>query len=176
MATLGEIERLARDYADARARLGETVQDLGDKQEALRRQYLPGIKRQVGIAKERRARLVAAIEDNPELFERPRTIIVHGIKIGLRKAKGIVEWASEETVIKLIKKCLPNQADLLIKTTEKLLKKPLQQLPGADLKKIGVTVRGAEDEPVIEPVDSEVDKLVEKLLKDEKNDEEEGAA
>lgn len=175
MATLEELDKLTKDYADARAKLNDTVLVLHDKTEALRRQYLPGIKKQVAIAKQRKSRLTAAIEDSPGLFGRPRTVIYYGIKIGLKKAKGLVKWASEETVIKLIRKHLPDQADLLIKTTEKVLKKPLQQLPGADLKKIGVTIQDTEDAPVIEPVDSEVDKLVKALL-DEEIEKEEGEA
>ncbi len=106
MATLGEIEKLTKGYADARDKLCGTVQELHEKIEAIRRQYLPGIKKQVGIAKEKRQNLETAIEDSAVLFKRPRTIIVSGIKVGLKKAKGLIEWADEQSVIRLIRKHL----------------------------------------------------------------------
>lgn len=176
MATMTEIEKLTRDYADARDKLTATVQDLNDKREAIRRQYLPGIKKQVAIAKERKDRLKAAIDDSQALFKKPRTKIISGIKVGLKKAKGLIEWASESAVIKLIEKHFPEQADLLIKTTQKVLKKPLAQLTAQDLKKIGVTIHDTGDAIVIEPTDSEVDALVEALLKDDSEETAEEAA
>ncbi len=176
MATLGQIEQLTKEYADARGRLCKTMRDLHDTIESLKRQYLPGIKLQVSIAKEKKDCLKAAIEDSPALFEKPRTIIITGIKVGFEKGRGKIEWASDEVVVRLIKKHFPEQADILIKTTEKPLKKPLARLSVAELKRIGVTVEETGDVVYIKPVDSEVDKLVEALLEEDEKRTEEDAA
>lgn len=167
MATLGEIEKLTKEFADARERLCSTMQDLHDKTEALRRQYLPGIRKQVGIAKEKKERLAVALEDSKSIFVKPRTVIISGIKVGFEKAKGFIEWDNNEMVVRLIKKHFPEQADVLIQTKEKPLKKPLSQLSVTDLKKIGVTVIDTGDAVVIKPTDSEVDKLVAALLEED---------
>lgn len=170
MATLGEIEKLTKEYANARGSLAATVRMLEDKIETIKRQYLPGIKRQVGIAKEKKANLAAAVKDSAVLFVKPRTIIISGIKVGIEKARGIIGWDSDEQVVRLIKKQFPDQEDVLIKTTEKPIKKALANLSVADLKKLGITVEETGDEVVIRPTDSEVDKLVEALLKDDEED------
>ena len=170
MATLGEIDTLAKDFADTRERLSETVQKLKDAQEALLRQYLPGIKKQVGIAAARKLALKNAIEDGKDLFVKPRTVIFHGIKVGLQKGKGKIEWDNDDQVLRLIEKYFPEQADVLIKTKKKPIKKALAALSAAELKKLGIEVEDTGDAVVIEPTDSQIEKLVEKLLK-EKDDE-----
>lgn len=177
MATLGEIETLTKSYADARGKLATTLQNLDDQINALTRQYLPGIKVQVNIAMERESALSNAIETSKELFERPRSIVVSGIKVGLRKGSGKLDWEDDAQVVKLIKKRHADQADLLIKTTEKPIETALKQLEVADLMKLGITVEGTDDVPLIKPVDSHIDKLVKKYLaeKTEKQVEKEAA-
>lgn len=166
--TIEHIERLTKDYADARDRLATTVETLERRMEGIRRQYLPAIKVQVRKAKERQAALHEAIKESPELFRRPRTVIMHGIRVGFEKGKGKIEWEDPETVVRLIKRHFPKeQVEVLIKTTEKPLKKALSVLSVGELKRIGVTVEETGDVVVIRPVDSEVDKIVAALLKDE---------
>ncbi len=174
MATIGEIEQLTKGFSAARDRLCETVQELEKEIQALKISRMPSIKMWVRIAKEKRDKLAAAIDASPKLFEKPRTVIFYGIKVGLEKAKGKIEWVSEEAVVRLIKKHFPEMVDVLIKKTEKPLKKPLGRLSVDDLKKLGVTVQETDDAVVIRPVDSEVDKLVDALLSEK--DEEEGEA
>jgi methylthioribose-1-phosphate isomerase len=93
-------------------------------------------------------------------------VIFHGIKVGFAKGKGIITWDDDEKVATLIQRHLPEQYEVLVKTTRKPLKTPLKELSVADLKKIGCTVEETADYVVISPVDSEVDKLVSAMLKD----------
>jgi hypothetical protein len=162
-----KIEKLTKDYADARERLAGTVATLEGKMEGIKRQFLPAVKVQVRKAIERQAELKDAIGESPDLFRRPRTVIMHGIRVGLEKGKGKIEWDDDDNVVKLIKKHFPEQADILIKKTERPLKKALATLSAADLKKLGIMVEETGDQVVIRPVDSEVDKIVAALLKDE---------
>ena len=178
MATLIEIEKLTKEFADARGRLAGTVQDLEDKIETLKRQYLPGIKVQVAIAAENKLALKNAIEESKDLFQKPRTIIMHGIKVGLQKGNGKIEWDKDTTprIVALIEKHFPDLAEVLIKTVKKPQKKALSGLSVADLKKLGLTGEDTGDAVVVEPTDSNIEKLVDKLLKEKDEEGEEEAA
>lgn len=166
---LGDIEKLTKAFAEAREVLADRVRELEEIITTYRRRRLPGIKSAVNTVTEMQSVLKAALEEGRSLFVRPRTMIMHGVKVGFQKGKGTISWGDEDQVIKLIKKHLPEQADILIKTKEKLVKDALQNLPAADLKKIGVTVEETGDQVVIKSTDSEIDKFVDALLKEENN-------
>jgi len=174
--TLGEIERLTKDYSDWRRQLTEAVLVAEHEIAAIKRQHIVAIKRKVEAVAERQAKLHAAIDESRELFTKPRTMVIDGVKIGIQKEKGKISWSDAGQVIKLIKKHFVEQADMLIKTTEKLVKGALQQLPAADLKRIGVTVGADGDAVLIKSTDSEIDKLVEALLKGDEKEEADGEA
>lgn len=178
MPTLGEIEKLTKEYADARDSLSTTVRTLEEKIEALKRQYLPGIKRQVGIAAARRLDLKNAIEDGKNLFTRPRTVILHGIKVGLQKGKGKIEFdkTEMERIVKLIEKHFPERVDDLVQTKKTPIKKALDKLTAAELKRLGIEVEDTGDTVVIKPTDSQIEKLVDRLLKEKDEEAEEEAA
>jgi hypothetical protein len=178
MTTIQEIEQLTKEYADSRTVLGDRVQRLNDEIEAIKRRLLPGIKKAVAGAAERKALLKASIEEGASLFVRPRTIVAHGIKVGLEKGKGKIEIPKEdyERVCKLIEKHFPDQAEVLVKTTKTPLKKALGNLSVVELKKLGITVEETGDQVVIKGTDSDVDKLVKALLKEHENEELEEAA
>ena len=175
MATLGEIERLTKDYADWREQLSNAVRALEDEIGAVKRKYMPSIKKKVAAVTERQANLKAALEESAELFVKPRTLILYGIRVGFMKAKGKISWEDDDQVIRLIKKHFSEQADVLIKITEKPVKDALGQLSAAELKRIGITVSETGDVVVIKSTDSEIDKLVEALLKDDDQAESEAA-
>lgn len=164
MGSLAEIDTLTKSYADARGALAEHVTALQDEIEHAKRLKLPLIKHWVAKAAEAKAKLHAAIEAAPDLFVKPRSLVVHGIKVGFQKAKGAIWWADRARVVELIKKHFPARIDELVKVTESPKKKALQDLPVADLKRIGCMVEEAGDQVLIKPVDSDVDKLVAALL------------
>lgn len=164
--TLTEIDSLTKSFADVRSELSEVVGALNDEIERAKRKRLADIKRLVARCADKHAALKAAIEAAPSLFEKPRTHVFHGIKVGFRKGTGSVEWEDDEQVAKLIEKHFPDQLDLLVKTKRKPVAKALLQLSVAELKKIGCTAEETGDVVVIKPTDSEVDKVVNALLKD----------
>jgi hypothetical protein len=163
---LADIERLTRSYADSHNGLVETVGDLNNKIEQLKREFLPAIRRGVRSTAERRSVLDAAIKEAADLFIKPRTHVFHGVKVGLRRDGGSLIWENEEDVLRLIKKHFADRKDDLIRTTEKLSVATLATLAPADLKKVGVTATEPYDVVVISPSDSNVDKIVSALLKD----------
>ncbi|MGS5089035.1 host-nuclease inhibitor Gam family protein [Hydrogenophaga sp. A37] len=165
MTQLTDIEKRAKAFADARAEVTGIVTVLNDGIDALKRDNLPALKRCIAKVAERHDNLRALIDANPQLFTKPKTVVFHGVKVGFAKGKGGIKFDDAEQVVKLIKKHLPDQADVLIITKETPAKDALAQLSAADLKKIGCTVVNTGEQVVIKPADSEVDKLVDTLIK-----------
>lgn len=165
MTTIADLERRAKAVADTRAVVGEIVQSLNDGIDALKRDHMRALKAAINAAAEQHDKLKALIEASPELFVKPRTVVMHGIKLGYRKGTGGLVLDDEEQVVKLIRRHFAEQFDVLVKTTEKPVKSTLSSLTVAELKKLGVTVESTGDVVFIAPTDSAVDKLVKALLK-----------
>ncbi len=168
--TLKEIEKGAKAFADARIILRGCVETLEDELLTAKKRYLPTIRKAVEAAKEREAALKAAIEQAPDLFQKPKTLTLFGIRIGFMKQKGKIEWDDDDLVIRLLKKCYPETWETYVKITQKPIRAALETLPASDLKKIGVEATDSGEAVVIKPVDSEVDKLVDALLKENHED------
>ena len=165
MTITNEIDRRTRVFADAREQLRVACDALKCAQDALAREHLPGIRRAVKRAAEAEGVLRELVAEHPDLFVRPRSIILHGIKVGYQKGRGGIAFDDAERVVALIRKHLPEQADTLIKTSEAPVKPALAQLTVAELKRIGCQVIETADEVLIKAVDGEVDKLVDALLR-----------
>jgi|SRR6185369_8166172 len=165
MASLAEIEVATKAYADKRGLLILKVELLNTEIEELKRKHLEEIKTLAGETANAKSALEAVIDSSRNLFVKPRSIVISGISVGLRKGKGGLDYEDEATVIRLIRKHLPAaQHDLLIKTVEKIIKKALGELDVTTLKKIGVTVQGTGDEILIKATDSDVDKIISAIL------------
>jgi hypothetical protein len=171
VATLKEIELKAKHFADARARLAEDVRELQDVVEQAKRAALPTIRQRVRYVKDHQAALRALIDDSPELFVKPRTVTVHGVKVGFQKGRGGLVVADLGKTVKLIRQHFAGKFDVLVKTTHKLVKKAIGNLPADDLKKIAVQIDGTDDVIVIEDTASDVDKLVSALLEEQAEEE-----
>ena len=174
MPTMIEIEQHTKAFADRRAALADIVAELNGGIEALKRKHLPVIKRRVAAAAEAHAALTEAIGESAELFVKPKTVVMHGIKVGYAKGKGKIDFEDGDQVVRLIRKHCADMADVLIVTTEKPSKDALQQLDVATLKRLGCTVDESGDQVVIRPTDSNVDKLVKALLKDATDEQDAG--
>ena len=161
-----EIEQHTREFSERHTALATAVEELNGAIEALKRKHLSVIKRRVAAAAEAEAALKDALTESAALFVKPRTVVMHGIRVGFAKGKGKIEFEDADQVVKLIKKYCADMADVLIVTTEKPSKDALQQLDVAMLKKLGCSVDETGDQVVIRPTDSNVDKMVKALLKD----------
>lgn len=160
-----QIEILAKEHAAHRALLAERVQRLNNVMQAAQRRLLPGIKTAVSDAKDSRARLRALIGESRAEFVRPKTRVLHGLCVGFKKGPGKLTFSIEvKDVIKRIQAHFAERFAVLVKTTQKPVRKALLGLSVADLKKIGCEVTATGDKVVLEPIDSEVDKLVSALL------------
>jgi len=165
MATFFEIDKAAQEYSQAHDLLSGVMTAIDDAVTLIKRERMPALRRAVEKAAAKKAALRELIDESREQFEKPKTRILHGVKLGLQKGKGKLDWDDDDLVVKLIKKKLPKEIwEVLIKTTEKPRKDGLKGLDVDDLKKIGVTAEDTGDQIVIKPTDSELDKLVDALL------------
>jgi len=164
---IAQIDALASDYAKAREVLAERVQHFESEVQAVRNRLLPGIKSAAAGAANTQSFLSAGIICQPELFTKPRTMTLHGIKLGFAKGKGKITWADDDKVVAAIRRHFAqDSADTLIRTVEEPVKDALAQLPAVELRKLGVQVEEAGDHVYIKASDSEVDKLVAAILKE----------
>jgi hypothetical protein len=165
MHSLSEIQTLTKEYADAHALVRQRVEHLQALRARYERRLLPGIKRAVSEAAERRNVLKAAIEASPELFVRPRSHTFFGVKVGFQKLAASLNVGNKDGVVARIKKLWPERASMLIKTEEKLVLKALKGLSVAELAKLSITVVEGTDTVLVEHSDDAVEKLVAALMK-----------
>ncbi len=167
MATLREIDSLTEGYAAAREALAGTIGALQDDVREAQKKYLGRIKRLVATAAERQAALHAAIDASPGLFVKPKTLTLHGVKVGFQKAKDKVVIADEQDTIARIHALLPkDQAELLTRKTESVHLPAVADLSPEDLKRLHIEVQEGQDAVLIKDAAGDVDKLVAALLKE----------
>ncbi|MBN8714406.1 MAG: hypothetical protein J0H50_10615 [Xanthomonadales bacterium] len=162
-----EIESRAKVFASARDELASRLQDLRDEQESAKRRRIQGIKNSLARFTAAHGELKEAIEVSKDEFKSPKTRVLHGIKVGWMKQRGKLEIGDADNVVRLIRKLLPDQAETLIKTTDKPVAAALSNLAAGDLKRLGVRIADDIDAVVLKPVDGELDKLIAALINDE---------
>lgn len=166
MGKIFEIESLVIEYTKARQRLIERYNELEKAIGELKRGASGSIRKASLDVVGKKQRLECMIAENKELFQKPKTTTIHGVKIGFQKGKGKLEWDDAAQVVKLIRKHFPKQADLLIKVEEKPAAKALANLDVAELKTLGVNVHDAGDQVVVKPMESKIDDLINELCKE----------
>lgn len=165
MATMADIEKLQREYAAVKASLEAVKADLDSDVLALRKKYETRLKSVINRLTEKHSELYREIAENPGLFTKPRTVIVEGIRVGLKKGKGKLHMPDEQLTVQLIKENLPKKQKMLIRTIEEPAKAAILMLPEEELQLIACEIVGKEDQVVIEDVDSAVDKILNSALK-----------
>ena len=113
-----------------------------------------------------REELASLVLDHKALFDKPRTVSWHGIKVGMQKQPGKVKYDSEEDVIRRIKEKLPDLTKALIETSESIRKDAIKELTVQQLAAIGAALVGAGDQVLIKASDDAVDKLIKGLASD----------
>lgn len=162
--TIAQIDDLAKKYAKARGVVSERLGELNKEVQAAQRRHVGGIKAAAAEAQDIGAKLRAAVEAAPELFVRPKTYTLHGVTVGYRKGTGKIDWDDDGKVVALIRKHLPEQAEVLVITEERPSADALKNLDTRDLARIGVRIESTGDFVVVKTADSAIDKLVAKIL------------
>lgn len=160
------IEKLTREFRSQRDVLSARIQALEEAKRKLVRQALPAVRGAVHRAQSAEADLRAALEAAPELFDKPRTQVMHGVRVGYTKGKGRLVIADESKTLDLIGRHFPEHAEVLIRERRTVVKEALGQLTASELKRVGVHIEQADDQVVIRCTDSELDRLVTALMQD----------
>ncbi len=140
VTSLDHIEDLTRAYSRERAALADRIGDLETELTAIRRRRLRGIRSALARTQDAQAELQAAVAGAPELFVKPRTVTIDGIRVGIMKGKGKIAWDDDDQVCRLIDRHFAASADTLTRTTRKPVAAALKELNVAELKRIGCRV------------------------------------
>lgn len=162
---ISAIDQHARQYADAQMALDSLTNDLRRQIDQVVREHWPRLRAATTRAAERYEALYALVSESRDAFDKPKTRILHGVRVGFRKSKDSVQILNAENTVALIKRHLADQADVLISTTERPVQSAIEQLEPDDLKLIGCKRVTGGDEPVAAIAETELDKVVQALMK-----------
>jgi len=161
-----DIEALAQTHAADRAALTAVVTRMQRELQEVKDKHIQAIRESIVEIAISGGRLRQAIEDSKDLFTKPRTRILHGLRIGYMKGKGKIRVMDEANAVGIIQRDYHDDFEVLVKTRRSLVLSAIAKLPARELKRMGITIEDAGDEIVIKPVDGEVDKIVNALLKE----------
>lgn len=165
--SLGSIETACGRYDAAANELDTMIAELEQDLDDVRRKHLKRLKAQAGIVAAREAELRSQVEAKPELFVKPRTFILHGVKVGLTDSKGKLVWDIEdhELVALLKRKFKENDEwkDYVI-SKDVPSKEALRALDATALVKLGLRIEGAGDSIVVKRTAGDVEKMMDKLI------------
>lgn len=166
MNDMTHIEKLCRAYAEARDALEGEADEIRNLRRRAVRARMRILKTRVANAAATKEALRAAVADRPDLFEKPKTLAVEGIKIGFRKMPGRID-GDEQAAVERIRKHFPNLAAALIRTRDSINRQAVKNLDGRQLAKIGLAITEVDDEVVVAAATSDLDKLVDALMAEE---------
>lgn len=168
---IAKMDALSLRLKQRRDELDAISKQIDAEQKAIFLRHRAALREAFGKVAGAQAALTAEVTTHPELFVKPRTLTLHGIKFGFAKGKGRLVIEDETKSVALARKHLDaEKADLLIRVVESINKKAAAGLTAAELKKIGIQIEEAADEMVLSFVDSELDQLLERLLKQAQED------
>lgn len=164
--TITDLDRLTKRHAEYESALSASLTDLRDALDQVQRKFLPLIKRQAAAYAGSESDLRAAVDHGRQLFTDRKTIILNGIKVGLRSNAGSLVADDEETTVRLIEKFFPDLVEALIAEVRTPKISAIKStVPEVDWKKIGCHLEGAGEAVVANSVDSEVEKAIASMVK-----------
>lgn len=160
-----DLDLLAADYARAvEARRG-LQSSIRLAVLAIMEQHGPDLRTATAAEADAHAALLAAVEARPELFAKPKSRTVAGVKFGWVAGKASIKIPNEADTIARIRRLLPaEQAELLIRVVESVHKPSVLDLSAADLRRLRIEQVPGKDSPFAKPAADAADKLVDLLL------------
>ncbi len=171
MTTIEDIEAKAKALASARAELSDRLTRIKEEQDAIKNRLLTGVRNSLARARDAYDALHEAVSESPELFEKPKTRTLHGVRLGWMKQRGKLLWEDDKVLIDALRKLLGEEAEGFIRTTEKPISARLQDLSAKQLQRIGVAVTDDTEVVVIKTADDALDKLLDALIGDDRIEE-----
>lgn len=156
-AALSKIEAACKRATEAAEALSGAITDLRAAIEPSIARALPGIRDALVQFRASRKAVADLVQEHRDLFEKPRTRIYHGVKVGLQALPGQLMLENQgDALIARIDRALPDAAKLLAPTSREVSITALKLLSDADLARIGgVKVSGETKVVVTLPLDPE---------------------
>lgn len=170
--SMEQMQKRAAAVAAVRTTLADLLSALEAELQTVKDGHLQDIRRAARRVADGHNKLRDAIEANPDLFKRPRTQTVDGLRFGYRKKVGKMTWDDDAKVIERMRRLQAlgeisaEQMELLINKVERPVVKALEQLDGRMLKRLGVEVQADSDQVVILGVDAQIEKQIDAMIKD----------
>jgi hypothetical protein len=174
--TFDDIAAGAKLVSETRDRLGDLARAYDKALAAVRDEHTPGVKTVIEELRGQYDALLDLVRAAPDLFVRPKSIELSGLKLGFRRNKGRVEFADPAKLerrlralqgLKVISK---DTVEGIVTVKVKVSKAALAKLDGNILKRLGVDVVAGQDGPFAQPVDGEIDRLVKLLFAQDDED------
>ena len=163
---VAEIENRMKILGDARGALEAELQRAEAKLAAVRDQHAEKLKAAAARVQSLEAELISLVHRVPHLFKKPQSLEINGVRTGWRKGKGRLELPDTDKLIKRIGEVLTRaQQQAVVKVKVTVLRGQLARLPGEILKKLGVNLTAAGQEPFISYPKSDLEKQVDWWLK-----------
>lgn len=164
-STHQELEGLAAEYASAITCREQLTLALRRRLQEIADEMAPALREAIGAERGCKAALLEAVTGAPELFAKPRTRTLHGIKYGWQTGKASIRIADEARTIELIRRLVvPEQHPALIVTKASVYKPGVLDLEEKTQRKLGIVQVPGQDAPLVKPITDAVDKLVDVLL------------
>jgi|ERR1035437_2294297 hypothetical protein len=161
---INQMEPLCAAYDCECVELDIRIAQLEADLEVVKQKHLPGLKKQAAALAAREAELYNAVENAPDMFERPKTLVIAGTKIGFSNSIGSVVVDDEAQTVKLVEKHFGDRFDELVKTERTPRKDALRTLAEKDLAKLGCRIEGCGPVVIVKRVSGDVEKLINKLI------------
>ena len=164
---LAAIEDKCRLLRQQRNLIGERLAALDADIQAARTRHIDTLRDLAAAARQTTDELMDAVDASAALFEQQRTMTLHQIKFGFRKARGSLAWDDEAKVVSRIKSQFTDEIGVLLRVSEKPNRAALSKLAAGDLKRLGVEIVEADDEVVVSDVASDIDKAVDRFINEQ---------
>lgn len=164
--TLRDIELMTHAYSTIRADLDRAVRALERRVADIRARHRPAILKLIEEEREALADLEGAIAAAEHLFQRPKTRVFSGIKVGIVKKPGQIRWDDAEDVVAAIRAAWPERVALLVRVTltEEPVRQALRALSDDELAAIGVRRDADCEDVLVQAEKSDLDRLIEALV------------
>lgn len=166
------IEAAARDYAEIHARLDTVVSEAAREARTIRARYGGRVRDLAGRLAAAKERLAAAIDKRRDLFARPKTRELHGVKVGLRKQPGrlVIDCDDATFVDRMIAVLGNDQAYAHITVIERPDRDALKKLPEDQLRRLGVEIQADTDQVFVRMTKGDVEKAAAAFLAEKGGD------
>lgn len=157
---------LAEEYASAVLARQQLVAATRKRLAEIAAEMAPALREALSAERDCRDTLAGAVEAAPELFAKPRTRTVHGVRYGWQTGKARIEIPDETETIRRIERLPDGQSELLLQRKVSVYKPAVLDLTAADLRRLGIRQVPGEDSVIVKVVDDATDRLVDALLAD----------